>query len=265
MGDRGRRPVPCCGRVPAALGRSRRRAAGGCGAGHSGRAAVVDGATAGRMSVTVVVASRNRRADLLASLPRHEAPVILVDNGSTDGTVAAVGSALPAVQIIAAGSECRRAGPDGRRAGGHDAVRGVRGRRQLVGAGRARPGGRGARGAPGGRAGDRPDPARAGRADRSADRGDGGGAAGHVAGRGRGRTCSASQPARRWFGDRHSCRSGGFDRVVRFPGEEERVALDLADAGWLLSYVDDLVVHHHPSPSRGSVAHRRTRSSAPRC
>jgi hypothetical protein len=51
---------------------------------------------------------------------------------------------------------------------------------------------------------------------------------------------------------------GGFDPVVRFPGEEERVALDLADAGWLLSYVDELVVHHHPSPSRGSAAHRRT-------
>jgi len=55
------------------------------------------------MNVTVVVASRNRRADLLASLPRHEAPVILVDNGSTDGTVAAVGSALPAVQILPLG------------------------------------------------------------------------------------------------------------------------------------------------------------------
>ena len=37
--------------------------------------------------VTVVVASRNRRTDLLASLPRHEAPVVLVDNASTDGTV----------------------------------------------------------------------------------------------------------------------------------------------------------------------------------
>jgi hypothetical protein len=25
-----------------------------------------------------------------------------------------------------------------------------------------------------------------------------------------------------------------------------------------MSYVDDLVVHHHPSPARGSAAHRRT-------
>jgi hypothetical protein len=36
------------------------------------------------------------------------------------------------------------------------------------------------------------------------------------------------------------------------------VSLDLADAGWLLSYVDDLVMHHHPSPARGSAARRRT-------
>jgi hypothetical protein len=41
--------------------------------------------------------------------------------------------------------------------------------------------------------------------------------------------------------------------VVFFGGEEERVALDLAAAGWGLAYVPDvpeLVVHHHPSPSR---------------
>jgi GT2 family glycosyltransferase len=50
--------------------------------------------------VTVVVASRNRRDDLLASLPRHEAPVILVDNGSTDGTVAAVRAARPEVTVL---------------------------------------------------------------------------------------------------------------------------------------------------------------------
>jgi hypothetical protein len=50
---------------------------------------------------------------------------------------------------------------------------------------------------------------------------------------------------------------GGFDDVVRFPGEEERLTLDLASAGWLLSYVDDLVMHHHPSPSRGPAAQRQ--------
>lgn len=50
---------------------------------------------------------------------------------------------------------------------------------------------------------------------------------------------------------------GGFDAVVRFPGEEERVALDLAAAGWSLAYVEDVVVHHHPSLSRDTSAERR--------
>ena len=38
-----------------------------------------------------------------------------------------------------------------------------------------------------------------------------------------------------------------------FPGEEERLALDLAAGGWGLAYVPDVVAHHHPSgESRGS-------------
>jgi GT2 family glycosyltransferase len=51
--------------------------------------------------------------------------------------------------------------------------------------------------------------------------------------------------------------AGGFDPVVRFPGEEERLALDLAAAGWGLSYVDAVTVHHHPSPARHSPAQRQ--------
>ena len=50
--------------------------------------------------------------------------------------------------------------------------------------------------------------------------------------------------------------AGGFDDVVRFPGEEERLALDLAAAGWGLSYVPDIVARHHPSPARSSPVHR---------
>jgi GT2 family glycosyltransferase len=44
--------------------------------------------------------------------------------------------------------------------------------------------------------------------------------------------------------------AGGFDDVVVFPGEEERLALDLATHGWLACYVPDIVAHHHPSSSR---------------
>jgi GT2 family glycosyltransferase len=49
---------------------------------------------------------------------------------------------------------------------------------------------------------------------------------------------------------------GGFDEVVFFPGEEERLSLDLAATGWGLAYVDDVVAHHHPSPSRGDGSSR---------
>jgi GT2 family glycosyltransferase len=47
--------------------------------------------------------------------------------------------------------------------------------------------------------------------------------------------------------------AGGFDDVVFFMGEEERLALDLAASGWGLAYVDGVVAHHHPSPSRDTV------------
>jgi GT2 family glycosyltransferase len=50
---------------------------------------------------------------------------------------------------------------------------------------------------------------------------------------------------------------GGFDPVVRFPGEEERLALDLSAAGWGISYVDSVTVHHHPSTARHSPAERQ--------
>jgi GT2 family glycosyltransferase len=50
---------------------------------------------------------------------------------------------------------------------------------------------------------------------------------------------------------------GGFDAVVYFPGEEERLALDLATAGWGLVYVDDVVAHHHPSPAADDGGERQ--------
>ena len=53
--------------------------------------------------------------------------------------------------------------------------------------------------------------------------------------------------------------AGGFDGVVHFGGEEERLALDLAAHGWGLAYVDEVVTHHHPSTSRGSGTMRQER------
>jgi GT2 family glycosyltransferase len=52
--------------------------------------------------------------------------------------------------------------------------------------------------------------------------------------------------------------AGGFDPVVFFPGEEERLSLDLATAGWGMAYVSHLIAHHHPSPVRDDDGRRRS-------
>jgi N-acetylglucosaminyl-diphospho-decaprenol L-rhamnosyltransferase len=51
---------------------------------------------------------------------------------------------------------------------------------------------------------------------------------------------------------------GGFSAELHIGGEEELLALDLAAASWGLAYVPELVVHHHPSTvSRDPAARRR--------
>jgi GT2 family glycosyltransferase len=44
--------------------------------------------------------------------------------------------------------------------------------------------------------------------------------------------------------------AGGFDHRFFIGGEEELLALELAVRGWQLCYVPELVVHHYPSPWR---------------
>jgi GT2 family glycosyltransferase len=51
--------------------------------------------------------------------------------------------------------------------------------------------------------------------------------------------------------------AGGFSDVVFFMGEEQMLALDLASAGWHLAYLDDVVAHHHPSSSARAPEARR--------
>lgn len=208
--------------------------------------------------ITVVVVSRNRRDELLATLPRHEAPVVLVDNASTDGTADAVAAELPDVTVVRLerniGAAARTLGvrvartpfvafadDDSWWAPGalgravdllrtHERVA-LLAARVLVGPGE--------------------------RLDTVCDemaasplplRGDEPGP------RLLGFVACASVIRRQPFLD-----VGGFDSVVRFPGEEERVAVDLAAAGWDLVYADDLVVHHHPSPRRDDPERRRAR------
>ena len=51
--------------------------------------------------------------------------------------------------------------------------------------------------------------------------------------------------------------AGGFSDVVFFMGEEQMLAIDLASAGWHLAYLDEVVAHHHPSSSARAPEARR--------
>ncbi|RVX39650.1 GT2 family glycosyltransferase [Nonomuraea polychroma] len=50
---------------------------------------------------------------------------------------------------------------------------------------------------------------------------------------------------------------GGFNRRLWLGGEEELLAVDLATAGWELCYLEQLTVHHQASRSRDAHARRR--------
>jgi GT2 family glycosyltransferase len=52
-------------------------------------------------------------------------------------------------------------------------------------------------------------------------------------------------------------RVGGFNPVLFFLGEERLFSWDLAASGWACCYVDDVVAHHRPSKIRGPAAGRR--------
>ncbi|GIH95164.1 glycosyl transferase [Planobispora siamensis] len=198
---------------------------------------------------TVVVTTRNRRRELELSLKHHEGPVILVDNGSTDGTADAIRTAFPHVEVVELD---RNIGAPGRNVGVRLArtpyvafadddswwAPGALERaadvlddhpRLAVLAGRVLVGTE-----------EEPDPICAEMADSPLKvRPDAPGPSvlGFMA-------CGAVVRREAFL------TAGGFDDVVFFYGEEERLALDLAAAGWDLAYVDDVVAHHHPSPAR---------------
>jgi len=50
---------------------------------------------------------------------------------------------------------------------------------------------------------------------------------------------------------------GGFHARLGVGGEEELLSVDLAAGGWGLAYVEEVVAHHHPSPSRDPSGRRR--------
>ena len=196
--------------------------------------------------VTVVVATRDRCERLMDSLPRHPSPVILVDNGSSDGTPEEVRRRLPWVEVVELGENrgavARNVGVE--RAGTRYVAfadddswwapgaldraadlldehprTALLAARVLVGPDQ------------------RLDPISAEMAASPLPPADvGPSILGFLA-------CAAVVRRDAFLA------VGGFDDVIFFFGEEERVALDLAAAGWQLAYVEELVTHHHPAAS----------------
>jgi N-acetylglucosaminyl-diphospho-decaprenol L-rhamnosyltransferase len=201
--------------------------------------------------VAVVIATRNRRAELLHTLGRLAAlddapPVIVVDNASSDGTPEAVLEAYPEALLVAlqhnAGAAARTVGarcastpyvafcdddswwaPTAlRRAASHFARAprmALLAARVLVGPDeRLDPTCVAMANSPLPSDGDLPGPS----------------ILGFVA-------CGAIVRRDAFLS------VGGFSERLVIGAEESLLALDLAAAGWSLAYVDDVVAHHHPS------------------
>jgi GT2 family glycosyltransferase len=215
--------------------------------------------------VTVVIASRNRVAGLERTLARLRAlperpPVIVVDNGSADGTPQRLGQAFPDVRVV---SLKRNLGAVARNIGvsaadtpyvafadddswwAEGALRrsqelldeyprlALVAARTLVGpSNRLDPMSEFMAAAPLGRADDLPGPS----------------VLGFLA-------CATVVRREVYLS------VGGFDPVVFFMGEEARLAYDLAAAGWGLSYCPDVVAHHHPQPVGGDRERKRILAS----
>ena len=205
--------------------------------------------------VTTVIATRDRAPELSRTLPRQQAPVIVVDNASTDETpqvaraagarvielpynagaaarnVGAMAAATPYV-AFADDDSWWEPGALGRAAAILDAHprTAVLAARVLVGdTGRLDPVSADMARAPLGSPGDLPGPA----------------ILGFLA-------CSVVV-RRQAFLD-----VGGFSEELHFGGEEELLALDLAAASWGLAYVPELVIRHPPSDlAREPVGRRR--------
>ncbi|TDC47498.1 glycosyltransferase [Jiangella ureilytica] len=202
--------------------------------------------------VTTVVIT-NGGGDMLGrTMPRHRAPLIVVDNGSTDGAVDAAVRGRDDVRVVRLpgniGAVARNVGVAAARTpyvafadddswwapGALDRAAAILrdhgdvalvAARILVGPG------------------NRPDPTCARMLESPLPAWhDGDGAAGRSV---IGFIACATVVRRDAF-----LRAGGFDDVVFFAGEEERLALDLLSAGWRLVYVPDVVAHHDPQPAR---------------
>jgi GT2 family glycosyltransferase len=209
-------------------------------------------------STTVVVLSHNRREQLLETVERlrvlpERPPVIVVDNGSTDGSPRAVAERWPAVRVLALADN---RGAAGRNAGAALAeselvafcdddswfAPGALARAELLFERRRRLALVAARIVVGPE--EKLDPTCDAMARSPLGRNEAGRRVlGFLA-------CGAIV-RRGAFLD-----AGGFHSSYAIGGEEALLAMDLAASGYELVYADDVVAHHHP-PARGPKPGRR--------
>lgn len=218
--------------------------------------------------VTVVVASRNRRDHVIATVRRLRAlpeqpPVIVIDDGSSDGTAAAVRSAFsdPGVVVLAPGSH--RGVAAARNVGVRAALTpyvafadddswwapGALGRVGAYFAAHPRLGLIAARILVGHEARIDPTCVAMAASPLPAEGLPGPRVLGFVA-------CGAAVRRRAYLD------AGGFPEPYIIGGEERPLALALAAAGWDLAYLEDVVAHHHPAAAARDSARSRDRRVA---
>jgi glycosyltransferase involved in cell wall biosynthesis len=211
-------------------------------------------------TVTAVIATRNRRPELCATLDRLSAlperpGIIVVDNGSRDGTAEEVRRSFPHVELVplrrnlgacARNVGVRRAGTPYVALSDDDSwwepgalckavavleaspETGIVAAATMVGPAAT------------------PDPVNALMADSPLPRGSlpGPRVLGFLG-------CAAVARRQAYLA------AGGYSRLLFIGGEEELLAYDLAVKGWAISYRADVVAHHWPSPVRDARRRRK--------
>ncbi|PXY27323.1 glycosyltransferase family 2 protein [Prauserella muralis] len=214
------------------------------------------------MRTTVVIATRNRADELLRTLARLRTlrpvpPIIVVDNASTDGTATLVREQQPGVRVVSAPENRAAAARNlGVEAAGTPYVAfsdddswwapGALARAEALFAEHPRLGLLAGRTLVGEQ--NRPDPVCELMA--KSPLGTPPGAPGPLV---LGFLACSAIVRRDAFLD-----VGGFSELLHFGAEEKLLSYDLAARGWWLCYADDVVAHHHPSPSRPAPAWRRS-------
>jgi GT2 family glycosyltransferase len=211
-------------------------------------------------TVTAVIATRNRRPELCATIERLSAlperpGIIVVDNGSRDGTAQAVRNAFPRVELItlrrnlgacARNVGVRRAGTPYVALSDDDSwwEPGALSKAVAVLEASPRTGIVAAATLVGPEA--TPDPVNALMADSplSRDSLPGPRVLGFLG-------CAAVTRRQAYLA------AGGYSRLLFIGGEEELLAYDLAAQGWAISYRADVVAHHWPSPVRDARRRRK--------